>query len=304
MLKKSRNQETYFSHDFTIDGHSAAVYSLTASASHIYSSSGDKYVARWNKTGIQDKFAIKLDKPSYAIKFIDKTKALVIGGSDGALNIFDTVSKKEIRCITQHRHAIFSIEENKDRNHIYVGDQEGYLSIWESNSWELQMMIHLNCGKIRSIHYSSSEKLLFLGKQNGEISIFETEYYNEIKSFKANKDGVSSILFCEKRKLIASGGNDAHISIWNLEGEQVSSIPAHNYTIYSLLIFSNDISISASRDRSVKIWKGFFESVIQKIDHKSHGHNFSVNTLVKMDDTSFLSGGDDTKIISFKNTNH
>ena len=136
--------------------------------------------------------------------------------------------------------------------------------------------------------------------KNGEISIFETEYYNELKTFKANDNGVSSLLFCEKRKLLASGGNDARIRIYNLNGEQLKSIPAHHYTIYSLLAMNDDVSISASRDRSIKVWKGFYEKVIQKIDHKSQGHNFSVNTLLKINEHSFSSGGDDTKIIVFK----
>ena len=92
-----------------------------------------------------------------------------------------------------------------------------------------------------------------------EISIFETEYYNELKTFKANDNGVSSLLFCEKRKLLASGGNDARIRIYNLNGEQLKSIPAHHYTIYSLLVMNDDVSISASRDRSIKVWKGFMK---------------------------------------------
>ena len=76
--------------------------------------------------------------------FIEESNTLIVGGSDGRLNLFDVISKKEIRCFTQHRNAIFSIEKNLDRNHIYVGDQEGYLSIWDNKTWELQMMVHLN----------------------------------------------------------------------------------------------------------------------------------------------------------------
>ena len=68
----------------------------------------------------------------------------------------------------------------------------------------------------------------------------------------------------------------------------------------NLLAMNDDVSISASRDRSIKVWKGFYEKVVQKIDHKSQGHNFSVNTLIKINEHSFSSGGDDTKIIVFK----
>jgi WD40 repeat protein len=303
MLKTTNdhNESIHFTHNYTINGHSGSVYSLTVGPTHFYSSSGDRFITRWDKhSGIQDEFVIKLDLPSYAIKYIEHNGVLVVGISNGTLYFFDTVSRKELKCFTQHKSAIFSIEQNKDNNHLYVGDEDGYLSIWNTLTWELEMIVNLNCGKIRSLYYSSHKKMLFIGKQNGEISIFETGFYNEIKCFRAHKNGVSSILYCEKRDLIASGGNDAHIRIWNIKGKPLKAIPAHNYTIYSLLRLSNDLFLSASRDKSIKVWHGFYDQVIQKIDAKDKGHNFSVNTLVKLNEKEFLSGSDDKKIICFK----
>ena len=303
MLKTTNDdiESVPYRHNYTINGHIASVYSLTAGPSHFYSSSGDRYVARWDRySGVQDQFVIKLDLPSYAIKFIESNGVLVVGTSDGKLYLFDTKSKKELKCFTQHKSAIFSIEENKDNKHLYVGDEEGYLSIWNTLTWELQMIVNLNCGKIRSLHYSSAKKMLFIGKQNGEISIFETDYYNEIKCFRAHKNGVSSIIYCQERGVIASGGNDAYIRLWTCDGEAIKAIPAHNYTIYSLISLSNDLFLSASRDKSIKVWSGFYDQVIQKIDAKSNGHSYSVNTLLRLNDIEFLSGGDDKKIICFK----
>ena len=63
---------------------------------------------------------------------------------------------------------------------------------------------------------------------------------------------------------------------------------------------SNDLFLSASRDKSIKIWVGFYDEVIQKIDAKDKGHKFSVNTLIDLNEKEFLSGGDDKKIICFK----
>ena len=303
MLKTTNDhsQSVQFTHNYTINGHAGAVYSLTVGPNHFYSSSSDRFITRWDKTsGVQDDFVIKLDMASYAIKYIKHNGVLVVGISNGTLYLFDTASKKELKCFTQHKSAIFSIEENKDNHHLYVGDEAGYLSIWNTLTWELEMIVNLNCGKVRALHYSSIKKLLFIGKQNGEISIFETEFYNEIKCFRAHKNGVSSILFCDKRDLIASGGNDAHIRIWNIKGEPLKAIPAHNYTIYSLVRMSDDLFLSASRDKSIKVWFGFYDEVIQKIDANDKGHNFSVNTLVDLNEKEFLSGGDDKKIICFK----
>jgi len=294
-------QSSYFEHLFTIEAHASAVYSLTSCENFIYSASGDRFVTRWDKkNGKQDKFAIKLDSVPYIIRCLSVQNCLIIGLSDGKVHVFDLIKREEIKCFTQHRHAIFSIEENKDRNHVYIGDMEGYLSIWNSKSWELEMIVHLNDGKIRSIVYSPNQKLLFVGKQNGEISVFETEYYNEIHTFHAHTNGVSSLLYCDKQKALVSGGNDAHIWIWSVKGESIKSIPAHNYTVYSMIHFTDDVYVSSSKDGSIKVWSGLFDKVIQKIDNQNGGHRHSVNALLKLDENCIISCSDDSKIKCFK----
>ena len=64
-------------------------------------------MVRWDiNNGSQDA-CDKLEKPSYAIHFIEESNTLIVGGSDGRLNLFDVISKKEIRCFTQHRNPYF-----------------------------------------------------------------------------------------------------------------------------------------------------------------------------------------------------
>ena len=59
-------------------------------------------MVRWDiNNGSQDSFAIKLEKPSYAIHFIEESNTLIMGGSDGRLNLFDVISK---------RNSLFNIE--------------------------------------------------------------------------------------------------------------------------------------------------------------------------------------------------
>ena len=294
-------QSSHFEHLFTIEGHASAVYSLTSCENFIYSASGDRFVTRWDKSyGKQDKFAIKLDSVPYVIRYLSEQSCLIIGLSDGKVHVIDIEKREEIKCFTQHRHAIFSIEDNMDRNHVYIGDMEGYLSIWNSNSWELEMIIPLNGGKIRSMLYSSDKKTLFVGKQNGEISLFETGYYNETRTFHAHAGGVSSLLYCEKENVLISGGNDGHIRIWSFQGEPIKSIPAHYYTVYSIILFADDIYASSSKDGSIKIWSGLFDKVIQKIDKQNAGHRHSVNALLKSDENCIISCSDDSKIKCFK----
>ncbi len=302
MIPKSNSRKKeLFIEESTLVGHSSAIYSISIDDSYIYSASGDKYVTRWHiSNGTQDNFAIKLDHVPYCISCVSGTSHLVVGLKNGNVHVIDTVLKKELRCFNQHKSAVFSMSFNESQGHFYMGDANGYLSIWDTSSWELLMILDLSCGKIKSFHFSPEEGLLFVAKQNGEIGIFETTFYNEILSFKAHQEGVSSLNFNPVDKLLTSGGKDAYIRLWDLKGNLKKEIPAHRYVVYALERFNNQLSLSASRDGSIKIWKGNYEEVLQKIDKTNIGHNHSVNELIVLDETTFVSCSDDRLLKIFK----
>ena len=302
MTPKSNSiKNNLFKEESTFIGHSSPVYSICSDGDYIYSASGDKYVTRWLiSDGSQDRFAIQLDYVPYSILTVKGTSNLVVGLNNGNVHVIDTKLKKELRCFHQHKAAVFSMEFNENQGHFYMGDTEGYLSVWDAASWELLLILDLNCGKIKAIHFSPEEGLLFVAKQNGEIGIFETEFYNEVISFKAHDDGVSSLDFNPTHKQIISGGKDAYIRIWDLQGNLKKAIPAHRYVVYGLARFNDQITLSASRDGSIKVWNGNYEEVVQKIDKTNFGYQHSVNKLIVLDSTTFISCSDDRCIKVFK----
>ena len=79
-----------FSSYLKILGHNGPVYSVAEDLDFIYSASSDKFVARWSKkTGVQDKFLIKLPLAPFAICLIDNNSKLVVGLESGVLILFD-----------------------------------------------------------------------------------------------------------------------------------------------------------------------------------------------------------------------
>ncbi|TXC82173.1 hypothetical protein FRX97_02380 [Luteibaculum oceani] len=75
------------------------------------------------------------------------------------------------------------------------------------------------------------------------------------------------------------------------------NIPAHNFGIYSLIeLQDGNLIVSASRDKTIKIWNSNSLEVVQKIGVKENGHSRSVNHLLKLSEDSFASAGDDGAI--------
>ena len=192
------------------------------------------------------------------------------------------------------------MEFNHNDGHFYAGDKDGLLSVWDVKTWSQLFTFKLNGGRLRAIHYVENDHILLVGKYNGKISVYETEFYNEILSFQAHNTGVSSLTFDTNTKMIISGGQNALIKSWDLNGSLSKSIPAHRFIIYGLKIFNDSLSLSCSRDGSVKIWDNGYKEVVQKIYVSGFGHKHSVNQLLVINKELFASCSDDQTIKIFR----
>jgi WD40 repeat protein len=283
-------------------GHSGQIFSIDFFGDFIYSASADKFVTRWNLvTDEQDKFAIRFEKSPYSIALISNNDKLAVGLENGDLHIFDLSDRKELKFYQQHMSGVFYLLENKSKTHFYSCDADGNLAVWNTSSLKLELFLPFNCGKIRRMTLNSDESKLFLACQDGFIRILETHFYNLIDEIYTHEGGVTALCLDPNNETIfLTGGKDAHLKVWNLTTKRcIKSIPAHNYVIYDVLFLVYDKFVTISRDKSIKIWDKKTFSVIQKIDSKSKGHKHSVNSIVKLNETSFVTASDDKTIKCF-----
>ena len=288
-----------FSSSLAISGHNGPVYSIAEDTDYIYSASSDKFVARWSKkTGVQDKFLIKLPSAPFSICLIDDNSKLVVGLESGILILFDIEKKIEISQLRNHNFSVFSICENKLKHQFYSSDGNGNVNVWDCTSLKLLLNIPTNAGKIRRIVLTKDSSSMVLCCQDGTLKLLDTTYFNEITVFGNHALGATS--FCElSNDIVVSGGKDAQLVLWNAKTfESVFMFPAHRYVIYDILsLLDGQILVTASRDKSIKIWDTKTWDLIQKIEAKQGGHRFSVNALMKQNEHSFVSCSDDNSII-------
>jgi WD40 repeat protein len=296
MLKeqKMRTKVNSFHREKEISGHNGAVYTISASDSHIYSGSADRFVARWKiLEGTQDNFSIRLEHPVYATCLAEDL--LFIGLNNGDLHIVDITQRKELKYYQQHKVGIFEITYNSEMRHVYIADADGNLSVWSCETLELVIYLPLDCGKIRNISVSSDGSQFALGGQDGVCRVFDAKNFNETAAWLAHKAGVTGVLLENER--VITGGKDALLSVWDLKGNEINKpIPAHNFGIYRILRLNDELILTASRDKSIKVWDNDL-GFLQKLDVREGGHKHSVNELVKIGPQRFASCSDDGKII-------
>lgn len=282
-------------------GHVGPIYSVDASDSTIYSSSADGFVASWDiHQGIQNSFSIKLDGASFKIKLIPSTNQLVIGKTSGDIHVIDLTHKAEVHFLKYHTSAIYSIYFVSSFRYVIIGDGDGVVSVWNVDTWKLLIALPFNLGKIRDIAAGFNEHEIVIATQSGEIKRLDLNNFNEIDSSMHHGDGVNSLLnFSLQKKIVLTAGKDGLLKFWKLTNASSNiAIPAHYSAIYrTLSINSGKYFITASRDKSIKIWSANDISVLVKLERKEGGHTRSVNDLAKISETEFCSVSDDKKII-------
>lgn len=292
-----------FELDKILTGHAGAIYdTIVDDSGFLFTTSADRFVARWNiETGEQDAFAIKLDHPAYSLSLLNRDKHLLIGSSKGNVHVIDLEKKEEIKNLAQHKTGVFSVLSNPTKQEFYATDADGYFSVWSAEDFSLKLILPLNCGKIRSMALSDEGELLILSCQDGTTRILECNFYNEIVTLQSHKMGANVALV--KDDILYTGGKDAYIRLWDWKSEKlIKEVPAHNYAVYDLLDMGENL-VSASFDKTIKVWEPESLEILQRIDTKSKGHTHTVNSLSKWNTTHFVSAGDDRKIKVWKNSN-
>lgn len=280
-----------------LNGHAGPIYSASWDGKFLYSSSADKYVTRWDlSTGLQDSsFTVKLEHAAYTVEA--GQHFCFIGCTDGTLLCIDTETRKIIWEHNFFGNAWFSILIDPLRNWLISGDSEGNLLVLELNSGKRILHLPLAAGKIRALTISDDQCLV--STQLIGVLVFSCENWNEVASWVPNELGSNTLFVDPKKKEIITAGRDAHIVISNSNYEVIRRIPAHYQTIYGLVKVGNQF-VTSSLDKTIKVWNSDFSKVEQRMEIKQGGHNRSVNGIVLIDDHTFVSYGDDKKIIIWK----
>ncbi|MBU2019312.1 MAG: hypothetical protein KJ941_06680 [Bacteroidetes bacterium] len=291
-----------FSLEKSLSGNSGPIYSAALWENTLFTASGDRYVAGWDiVSGEQSKLVVKCDTAPYSLSFANNH--LWIGLASGDIHVIDIVHNKEIKYFKQHSTGVFSICFLKNKNLILTTDASGLLSVWDNQTLTLEATFPLNCGKIRKISLNANESLLILPAQNGEIRVLETNTFNEIIQLKGHSMGSNAAKFSHDEKSILSVGKDGHLNVWDWQNEiLLNSIPIHLSSVYDILVNQHQI-ITASRDKSIKIWNSKDLSFAQKIVKPGEGHTHSVNGLVEFTE-GFASYSDDKTCKVWKSTQH
>ena len=300
---------------FQTASHSGSVYTVISEGDYqVYTAGSDGVILKWNIHEPSKPTAIaKVSGQIFSLCLYEPLMQLWVGTMSGAVHVLDLESKKEIHHFVNHTQSVFDIQPHADK--IFVTSKDGNLTIWNAATSQLINTIHISSGGLRAIAFHPTKNEMAIGSSDNSIYIMERPKTEDrrpkeatiIQQLTAHTNSVFALCFSNDGKKLFSGGRDAMLFCWDAENNyaEIKSLPAHLYTINNLVLLSDNLFATASRDRTIKIWNAETIELLKVIDkEKFEGHLNSVNKLCWLNDEKILlSVSDDRSLIGWKISN-
>lgn len=284
-------------------GHKGSLYSLIPFGNGFVSAGGDKMIVNWpNIFENEGKVLAMSSGPVFSMLMLCNQNLLLAANDSGGIHVIDLKTQKEIRLLKFHGAPVFDMISAAGEMLMLTASGDGTLALVDTGNFSIIKQLKLTDLKVRCLLFFNEEKLLAAGTGDGLVYIFEFPELKLCEKIHAHQPGfsVNAMAFFSEKQLLITGGRDAHLNIFNVTGnfEKVQSIPAHNYSIYSIAISPDrNVMATASRDKTIKIWDTENFRVICRISKPGFdAHTHSVNRLLWKGDM-LISAGDDRKII-------
>lgn len=284
----------------TLSGHEAAIYKLIPGlrSGTFYSCGGEGFVVEWEPHTSPEGQLVARDTDSlYCMKKVENDH-LLMGTKSGMLISCHLSKPKDLRKLDIHSKGIYSIAAND--NFVFTAGGDGWLRVLESKSLNLIFSTRLSGKSLRSVILIPETNQFLVAGSEHKIFLLDAITFDLKRIDNSLHDNSVFCLMQRSEDQFFSAGRDARLNL-NKIGERIEnlvSVPAHMNTINDLALHPDrSLLASASRDRSVKIWKPENLALLKVLDgFKFRSHTHSVNAVLWLDNKTLISAGDDRMI--------
>ncbi len=272
-------------------GHEAAVYALAQGTApeKILTAGGDGWIVEWDFVRSPDlgRLVARADAGLFSLLFLPQKNLAVTGDLGGGVRWIDLEKPDTQKNIAHHRKGVYDIQLIDNQVVTLGGD--GILTRWDVEKRVARESFQPSSKSLRCAVFLKKKGWLAIGASDGAIHFLDFETFEKKgKIERAHEPSVFALAVSADEKTLFSGGRDARLKTWNLEKEtengfeKMADLPAHNFAVNSIALDSEaGILVTASRDRTIKIWDCATLELLKVIEmHRSSGHFRSVNRLL------------------------
>ncbi len=281
------------------NGNKSSIYALEGLIENRYffSGSADGMVVQWDmEQPTQGKLLAKMPNSVYSLHHHVESGYLIVGHNRQGIHVFDWQNRAEVGSLNFTKSALYDLCSFK--NLLFAGTEEGELYVVDIKHLKVVQSFKLCEERIRSIRVDALQNKLLVGASNGKLYVFDLKTLKMLEEIQAHETSLFSIDFCGS--IITTVGKDAKLKFWDdIAYALQETVIGHIYAINTIKYNAEgSYFITGSMDKTVKIWDAKTNKLLKVIDFARHqGHVSSVNDVFWCSDRTFISAGDDKKII-------
>eukprot|EP01132_Coremiostelium_polycephalum_P000885 gene885-1108_t len=237
---------------------------------------------------------ITFDVNTFSLKFHPKEDLLVVSDAEGKVQLFKySLDGNETKLsIRPHKKGCRQATFSSDGNYIFTGSSDCSLKVIDVNTGSiLYTRENAHDDAINSL--VSKDVMVYTGDDEGTIKVWDMRQQNIVCEFQEHADFISDMITIGEKHIVATSG-DGGLSIYNYVRRSMDDISEKSDNeLLSVVSMSNDQKlVCGSQDGTIFIYD---RNNLEK-PKRFVGHPQSVDTLVKVSNSTFLSGSSDGMI--------
>ncbi|KAG6885358.1 hypothetical protein C0992_005190 [Termitomyces sp. T32_za158] len=259
------------------------------STPHLYISA----LATWAGNGLLTEW--KSNNVVRSVAFSPDGTQIVSGSDDSSVQVWDTMTGKQVQELQGHTHPVTSVAFSPDGAQIVSGSDDNSVRVWDAMTGKQVQELQSHTHSVTSVAFSPDGAQIVSGSDDNSVRVWDAITGKEVQELQGHTDPVTSVAFSPDGTVIVSGSDDNSVWVWDaMTGKQVQELQGHTHSVTSVA-FSPDATgiVSGSRDNSVRVWDAMTGKQVQELQ----GHTHPVTSVAfSPDGAQIVSGSYDNSV--------
>jgi WD40 repeat protein len=205
------------------------------------------------------------------VLFSPKDALIASGGHDGAVNLWDADSGRQIRPLLGHTGAIMALAFSPDGAWLASGSSDSTVILWQIATGHHVRTLSNRDGAILSLAINAKRPVLAAGRQDFAIDLWDFSSGRAIRTLIGHRGPVTCLAFSSDGKLLASASLDQTVRIWDAASGELLKVLAPHAQGVAAISFSPDSQtlVSGEQFGTIRFWDTSTGKQIRSLERAS-----------------------------------